>query len=309
MHAPRLPTASLAALLSLAQLLAQARNSPSSEPAPAALTADLVFRRQVAEVAVAFTALDGHGQPLLALQLNQLQLLDNGRPVGSFTGFRSMAEMPLRLILLLDASASMSPMLADERDAAATLAASFAAPGADISTLVFATQLESPTGPRFTEASLRQPPLGGGTALFDALVESLAYQPPSGLSRRVVLLFTDGEDNFSRHSLAEAIAAAQRAGAIIYAFTVHRRRWQFPGDRILDQLASATGGRAFVIPRYDQILKILPRIETEIRAQYLVSFRPAPAEDDPRFHPLSIKLKPYPAAQVRCRSGYFRDDH
>jgi Ca-activated chloride channel family protein len=279
-----------------------------SAPSPAALTADLVFHREVAEVALAFTALDRHGQPLLALQLNQLQLLDNGHPVVSITGFHSLAETPLHLILLLDVSASMFPLLADERDAAAALAARFASPGVDVSTLAFGTHFESPTGPRLTEASLRQLPPGGNTALFDALVESLADQPPSGLSRRVVFLFTDGEDNFSHHSLADAMAAAQRADAVLYAFTVHRRSLQFPGDRILDQLASATGGRAFVISRYDEMLKILPRIETEIRAQYLVSFRPAPAEDNPRFHSLSIKLKPYPAAQVRCRSGYFRDD-
>ena len=64
--------------------------------------------------------------------------------------------------------------------------------------------------------------------------------------RRAIILLSDGDDNMSHVTREEAIEMAQRAEVIVYTISTNISRSSRGGDKILDRIAEATGGRAFV---------------------------------------------------------------
>jgi Ca-activated chloride channel homolog len=97
---------------------------------------------------------------------------------------------------------------------------------------------------------------------------------------------------------------AQRAEVIIYAISTDDSGLVMRGDRNLEQLAEATGGRAFFPFKMKDITHSFAAIEDELRSQYVVSYKPADFDADGRFRSIEISsLKK--DTQVRARKGYF----
>ena len=120
------------------------------------------------------------------------------------------------------------------------------------------------TYPETSQPSLRPANLGrsgiGQTALYDAVYETVTREtggPDERLSRKVLFVLSDGEDNWSRRSLNDAIDAARAAGFTIYCVTAHDPRSEPEGDMSLRKLAIATGGRAYILSSYDHIGGVL----------------------------------------------------
>ena len=90
---------------------------------------------------------------------------------------------------------------------------------------------------------------GGGTALYDAVYktchEKLLKDHNDHPVRKAIVILSDGEDNQSEVTRAQAIEMAQRAEVIIYAISTDDSGLILRGDKVLSQLAEATGGRAF----------------------------------------------------------------
>ena len=122
--------------------------------------------------------------------------------------------------------------------------------------------------------------------------------------RKAIVIVSDGEDNQSEISRAQAIEMAQRAEVIIYAISTDDSGLILRGDRVLEQLAAATGGRAFFPFKMKDITHSFASIEDELRSQYVVSYKPADFDADGRFRSIEISaLKK--DLQVRARKGYF----
>jgi hypothetical protein len=118
----------------------------------------------------------------------------------------------------------------------------------------------------------------GITALCDSLIESAdAFRQSRGSQgpkRRVIVLLSDGDDNYSLHSLDGAIAAAQKSDVVIYAISAHNPGLMYPGDAALERITSETSGRFFLLKKFEQSPRAFAEIEQEIRSQYSVTFRP-----------------------------------
>jgi VWFA-related protein len=122
--------------------------------------------------------------------------------------------------------------------------------------------------------------------------------------RRAIIVVSDGEDNQSEHTRAQAIEMAQRAQVIIYTISTDDSGLILRGDKILQQLADATGGRAFFPYKMKDIKNSFAAIEDELRSQYVISYHPADFDADGRYRSIQITaLKK--DLQVRARSGYF----
>jgi len=149
----------------------------------------------------------------------------------------------------------------------------------------------------------------GQTALYDALygvcqgMRAASEAPPV---RRVIIVFSDGEDNWSRHGLDDAILMALQADVTIYAITVHHGRLQLGGDKVLRRLAETTGGQAFKLKRSGTLERVFAAIEAGLRAHYLVSFRPPTAAPPPGYHTLKITVRDR-KLRVQARAGYYAD--
>jgi Ca-activated chloride channel family protein len=270
-------------------------------PAPGPLT----IRRLVPEVQMVFAAQDHHGRPLLNLCAPQIRVLDNG-VAAPVTSFQANTTLPMRIALLLDASASMRPGFEAERQAAlAFLNRMRPSCGGQVFSLAFAAR-PLPVAPNLPAGMdpIATQQVGGQTALFDALIAASRRLATPTPARPVLLLLSDGEDTYSRSTLAEAIAALQQAQVAVYSVSVHSSRLEYPGDRVLRQIAAATGGRAFFPPNYGRMSAIFAEMENELRGQYVVGFRPVGRLAAGEFHSVKVTALPH-GTVIRARSGYY----
>jgi Ca-activated chloride channel family protein len=91
---------------------------------------------------------------------------------------------------------------------------------------------------------------------------------------------------------------------IIYAISTDDSGLVLRGDKVLQQLADATGGRAFFPYKMKDIKGSFAAIEDELRSQYVISYHPADFDADGRYRSIEITSQKKDL-QVRARKGYF----
>jgi VWFA-related protein len=171
---------------------------------------------------------------------------------------------------------------------------------------------------------------GGGTAVYDAIYSAcekeLSHPPrPPGdqpdVVRRVMILISDGDDNLSNHTRSEAIEMAQRYSVVIYTISTstqwiqlsqtnpdklaNRKTHLTEGDKILEDLAEETGGRAFFPYHVDDLDQSFQDIGDELRNQYSIAYIPTNYQLDGKYHRIRIETPDHKGYQVRARRGYF----
>ena len=139
------------------------------------------------------------------------------------------------------------------------------------------------------------------TALHDAIIAALdRLEPESG--RQALIVFSDGEDRYSRASAAEVTARARRSNALVYPIAFGKTR-----PPILAELATVTGGRSFLLRDVKELEKTLATIARELRYQYFLGYAPSrsiePGEQEWRSIRVSLK-RPGADMRVRARDGY-----
>jgi Ca-activated chloride channel homolog len=150
---------------------------------------------------------------------------------------------------------------------------------------------------------------GGGTALYDALYfacrDKLLKSPQNTPSRRAIILLSDGEDNLSHVSREEAIEMAQRAEAIVYTISTNVSGTKGKGDRVLERIADATGGRAFFPFQIRDVANAFSEIQNELRSQYAISYKPADLRKDGHYRTIEIVANDRKNFRVRARRGWY----
>lgn len=304
--------ASLALLLVLLTGMASAADPSATAGTTPSSQSEMTIRKTVQEVRVEFHLSGQNGRPFLELHKDQLSVYQDGQLAG-ITGFYSDSNLPLRLLLMIDASDSMTRGFSSERDAAGSFLRRVVRPGVDESAVVvFSTKSEMEVnGDASSPATLQRISAlhsSGLTALFDSIrkaAEAVRVRDESrGSARRVLVLLSDGDDTYSLHSLRDAIVAAQKSDLVIYAVTAHNPKEARRGDANLEQLARATGGRVFYLKKYEHSERVFAEIEDEIREQYTVTFRPA--ADTCGFHSVRLALTDR-ALHARSRTGFYGD--
>ena len=321
----RLLALSLATLLGSSHLHAQstyisgAPNLSASNVTAASEVADdqqnsiITLHARVNEVNVLFIATDKHGKFVKNLGENDFNILDDHKPPQSILNFRRETDLPLHLGLLVDVSGSVDSRFEFERTAATSFMEHTLRTGFD-KAFVLGFNSHSQLAQDFTDnvpllsAGVRKLQDGGGTALYDAVYrackEKFLKDRPDHPVRKAIIIVSDGEDNQSDITKAQAIEMAQRAEVIIYAISTDDSGLVMRGDKVLEQLAEATGGRAFFPFKMKDITHSYAAIEDELRSQYVVSYKPADFDADGRYRSIEIStLKK--DLQVRARKGYF----
>ena len=277
----------------------------------------LTIRKRVDEVNVLFIATDKHGKFVRNLGQNDFTFLDDHKPPEAVVNFRRETDLPIQLGLLIDTSGSVDSRFSFEQEAAVSFLQKTVRPGFD-QAFVMGFSSKGTIAQDFTdnvkllETSVNKLRNGGGTALYDAIYKAchdkLIKDKSSKAVRRAIVVVSDGNDNQSEVSRAQAIEMAQRAEVIIYAISTDDSGLIVRGDRVLEQLADATGGRAFFPYKMKDVTRSFAAIEDELRSQYVVSYRPADFDADGRFRAIEITaLKK--DLQVRARRGYYAPRH
>lgn len=304
-----------------AQAYASGAPSATSYEAPATSNSSdsedqgtiLTIRKRVDEVNVLFIATDKRGKFVRDLNQNDFTILDDHKPPQAIVNFRRETDLPLDLGLLIDVSGSVNSRFQFEQDAATSFLQRSIRPGFD-KAFIIGFNSHSQMVQDFTDNysrlywAVHKLHNGGGTALYDAIYrackEKFLKDRPDHPVRKAIIIVSDGEDNQSEVTRAQAIEMAQRAEVIIYAISTDDSGLVLRGDRVLEQIAGATGGRAFFPFKMKDITHSFDAINDELRSQYVVSYRPADFDADGRYRSIEISaLKK--DLQVRARKGYF----
>ena len=148
---------------------------------------------------------------------------------------------------------------------------------------------------------------GNGTRLWDAIGASL--DELKGLEgRRVILVFTDGDDTESKSmSLGKVIDRSRADEVMIYAigleskYSVGGRMIVTKPDGGLRKIADETGGGYFELKRTSDLAPTFTKVAQELHSQYVIGF--APTLLDNRIHKLVVKMK-QPGMTARARRSY-----
>jgi Ca-activated chloride channel family protein len=150
---------------------------------------------------------------------------------------------------------------------------------------------------------------GNGTRLWDGLVTGL--DELKGLDgRRVVLVFTDGDDTSSRASFGDVVDRARAEEVMIYAIGLESRF--FDGQRTvrtrpdsgLKKLADETGGGYFELKESAELSSTFTKVAQELHSQYALAFEATRL--DGKVHKLAVKMK-QPGMIARARRSYLAE--
>jgi Ca-activated chloride channel family protein len=266
------------------------------------------------EVNVVFTVTDKHGKLVTDLKQKDFQIVDDNKPAVEIRSFHAETNLPLQVGLLIDASNSVRDRFKFEQESAIEFLNQTVRRGYD-QAMVIGFDVTPEVTQDFTDDTeklgkgVRELRPGGGTALFDALYyacrDKLLKQGRAGPTRRAIILLSDGEDNQSHVTREEAIEMAQRAEAIVYTISTNVSGTKGAGDKVLERIADATGGRAFFPFQIRDVTNDFAEIQDELRSQYAVSYKPAELKPDGHFRTIEIVALDRKNFRVRSRRGWF----
>lgn len=114
---------------------------------------------------------------------------------------------------------------------------------------------------------------GGGTLLYDAIVEASNTVLKNQKNRKAMVVLSDGDDNGSTATLTDAVEAAQRADTLIYSILFSDSSFGgFGGKGVLMRLSKDTGASFYEVSKKQDIDQIYQAIQDELRSQYSLGF-------------------------------------
>jgi VWFA-related protein len=305
--------------------------APKQEPAQ---QSDQTIKTVVNLVDVLFTVLNRRNKLVSELEKGDFKIWDD-KAQQEIRYFSKQTDLPLRIGMLLDTSNSIRDRIKFEQDASINFLFSVLRRNKDEAfVMTFDDEPQVLQGFTGDAGALRdqitKTRAGGGTAIYDAVYEAcvreLSHPPrPPGdqpdVVRRVMILISDGEDNLSTRTRADAIEMAQRTSVVIYTISTStqwislsqtdpnkmgdRKYHLTDGDKILQEMAEETGGRAFFPYHVDDLDQSFQDIGDELRNQYSIAYLPTNYVLDGRYHKIRIEVPEHKGYQVRARRGYF----
>ena len=277
----------------------------------------LTFRTSTDEVAIFFAATD-HGKSVTDLTRRDVGIIDDRRAPAAVTGFRNESQLPLRMGLVIDTSASISERFKFEQDAAASFVQKVMTGQNDLGFVIgFANSVllvqDFTADQKLISHAVGQLVPSGGTALWDAVAfaaDKLASRPETQPVARILVVISDGEDNSSSATLKEAINRGQHGEVVIYTVSTREDANtvvdSLVGEHALKTLAELTGGAAFTPGSARRLNGSLADLQQVIRSRYLVSYKPALFKRDGQYRAIDITAeKDGHKLRVYARKGYF----
>ena len=267
-----------------------------------------MFRSGTNIVDLYVTVTDRENRLVPDLTLDDFEILDNNQ-IQEITVFQNEI-LPFTVVVMLDTSASMASRI-DLLKAAAEQFLIRMLPMDSGKVGAFNDKIE--TFPHeFTSdrdrliTSLDELDYGNPTHLYDAIAVSLD-ELRSVDGRRVVLVFTDGQDTGSEMRSSTVLDRTHTEEVMIYAIGLEAdyfngvRRIRSNPDRNLRKFAKQTGGGYFKLTQADELGSTFTRVVQELHSQYVIGFTPTVA--DGKLHELDVRVKSS-GMTARARQSY-----
>jgi Ca-activated chloride channel family protein len=283
------------------------QTSPAQQPS---------FRADSNLVVIPVSVTDSGNRFVLGLRKEDFKLFDNGveQPIAHFSG----EDVPLSIGLAFDTSGSMEFKLRTSRDAAGTMLKTMSADD-EAFLLEFNDKVDLAVGftgktQEIRDALLKVQP-SGLTALLDAIKFALNEMKDAKNPRKAIVIVSDGGDNSSKYTAAQIESLVREADVEIYAMGVFDplsslalNPEEVSGPRLLSEIATQTGGRAFAASVPSDLPSVAARIAIELRNQYVLSYYPKAQVKDGKYHTIEVKVSQppgVPTLKMHWRQGYY----
>ena len=325
--------------------------TPTPTPVPPPKDEDVdVLRITSNLVMVPVSVIDANGQPRLGLQVNDFRVLEQGREQ-ELTDLGNPDQVPLDIAILFDISSSVSQkgFFQFQQKAAASFLRQVMKPSdrAAIFTIAMEPIMVAPLAPAETAAlRLQQIPAATTpvpTAFYDTVSAAAKYliEKSEDRHRRVIMVISDGDDNFSSlvrdMTKAEALAvqrgeetpasvkrgldtrraravlevqkAVQQADAAFYSInpggpSVRLNMISTRAQNAMQAIAESTGGNAFVPDGEQHLERVFNEIAAELRGQYLLQYY-SNSKTGAEFRTIKVSVPTHPELRIRARQGYY----
>ena len=135
-------------------------------------------------------------------------------------------------------------------------------------------------------------------------------------SRKAIVVVSDGGDNRSHYTAAQIESLVRQADVQIYAMGVFEPVFssaltpeEISGPRLLSEIATQTGGRAFAAAVPGDMPSVATRIAVELRNQYVLGYYPKNKARDGKYRNVEVRVSQPPGLgsplKVHWRLGYY----
>ena len=266
------------------------------------------FKSGTSIVPVLTTVTDAQGRLVPNLEQEEFTILDNGKPQP--ISFFQNETQPFTVVVMLDFSASMTANLdllksATEQFLLRMLPADKGQVGAFSDKIQFSGKFTNNRDELIKDLADLQ--FGNPTRLYDAIDASIDIMKDVD-GRRIVLVFTDGDDTASKRDMGDVLLRARESETMVYAIGLESEIAIGPGrmqrtrpDRGLRKLAEETGGGYFELKKTTELAPTFTRVAAELHSLYTLGF--TPTAFDNKEHKLEVKMK-MPGQSARARKSY-----
>jgi Ca-activated chloride channel homolog len=258
------------------------------------------------------TVTDGSKRLVPDLLREDFEVYDNGK-LQPLTNFDNNPT-PITAVVMLDTSGSMTLALDQVKHAAEEfLMRLLPDDRAKVGAFNDKLEIEPPEGRPFINdrdelIRLMKDKLDFGypTRLFDAVDFSITQLVPVE-GRKVVLVFTDGDDTASKLGAGDVVERSRSEEVMVYSvgleneYMAGNQRVRTSPDRGLKKLSEETGGGFFMLKKKDELGPTFTRIAQELHSQYVMGF--SPENLDGKVHKLEVRVK-RPGMTARARKSY-----
>ncbi|MBA2526951.1 MAG: VWA domain-containing protein [Pyrinomonadaceae bacterium] len=326
--------------------------TPTPSPPPALKDEDFdVIRVTSNLVMVPVSVVDAKGQALLGLPITDFRLEEQGREQ-QITELGNPDQVPLDIVILFDISSSVSQkgFFIFQQNAAASFLRQVMKPSDRAAVFTIGQQplLVSPfASAEVAAAKLQTIPAATSpvpTAFYDTVAAAAKYlvEHSAERHRRVILVISDGDDNFSNLvrelTIAEVRAsqrgdvtpaaskrsldarreravldvqkAVQQADAAFYSVnpggkSVHLNLISMRAQNAMRSIAESTGGTAFIPDSEMDLERVFSEVAAELRGQYLLHYYSNSQTSAGQFRSIKVAVPTHPEFRVRARQGYY----
>lgn len=292
-------------------------------------------------VIVPVSVTDTTGQPVMGLSAPDFTLQEQGR-AQEIAQLGDPEQVPLDIVLLLDVSGSVDARFGFEQESASRFLRQVLKKGDRAA--IYAIDQEPrmvqglDSADRTIQRLMSMYSAKGPTAFYDSVIDATRYLTKSAPMehRRVIVVISDGEDNFSE-KVKTAIGATsqqQQASTVETRRMIHDRmllevqRELQKGDATfysinpggpslrlniisqraqdgMEQLALSTGGNSFVPDKLDDLDAVFRRIAAELRSQYLLQYYSKSEAPGGTYLPITVQVPKQSELKIRARQGYY----
>jgi Ca-activated chloride channel family protein len=256
-------------------------------------------------VEVYATVHDHKGGYVDGLARDNFQVFDDGQ-AERITNFETSGQS-LSCGILLDTTGSMAEALPRVKNSIVKLIDALD-PQDSVGIYTFDSQLtirqEFTTDKQEAKRAILRTRAEGQTALFDALSEA-AQEVARRPGKKVLIVFTDGDDNASALNATAAIARAKKLGIPLYAIAEGEATHSHNLRKILDELSERTGGATYQVKKPNEIEEVFAKISEELKHLYMIAYQPPANAGDSKWHKIEVAVRGVKDYRIRAREGYF----